>query len=476
MRLEYGEWLPDQPSFGTSGMTVAQNVYPRSPLGYRPVGQFTQYVPAGPAAFLGGGTFTSPIGENIIIAGTAGNLYRVTSGAWASIGSGYTMPLEGRWRFAQFGGLAIATNSANPMQKIDLSAGTVTALGGSPPTFRMLAVVKDFLVGGVLNGQGNTFGWCAINNAEDWNFGYNQSDYQIMASGGDINGIFGGEFGIILQRNRITRMHYVGGNNIFVINEVSSNFGCVSPHSVIQHGQIGCFLSDNGFMMWDGALLKPIGNERIDRFFKASYGRNSWALMSAAVDIANQVFCWSMGDRVFCYHWNLDRWSIIVQPAQIIFSGVTRTISMDEQDPTYGANDDNLDFSGLPSLDSNLFKGGDNRFYLIDTTNTLGTMTGTPMAATLTLPDFELAPGRETQMRNIRVDTDALTGITLSLAMRPRLGDAVTYTDYTSLRANGDMPVRQRGRYTRAQLAIAAGNTWTFASGVEADAAPGAKQ
>jgi hypothetical protein len=471
--LLFGQWLPDQPSFANQGLLEATNVYPGA-RGYRPVGQFVQTVPSGAADFLGGATFTSSRGENVVIAGTSSNLYRVTAGTFTSIASGYTT--SGRWRFAQFGGLAIATNDSNPMQKIDLDTGIVSVLGGSPPTFRILAVVKDFLVGGVLDGQTNMVGWSAINNAEDWTFGQNQSDYNIMPSGGDINGLFGGEFGLILQRNRITRMEYVGGNEIFVINEISTNFGCVSPHSVVQHGQIGCFLSDNGFMMWTGAELKPIGSERIDRFFLSSYSRSAWESMSAAVDVKNQVFCWSMGDRIFNYHWLLDRWSVIDLAAQIVFSGVTRSLSIDEQDPDIGVNDDNLDYAGLPSMDSAQYMGGDPAFYVIDATRALGTLTGTPMAATLTLPDFELVRGRESHLKVVRPDTDAISGITLSISSRERLGDAIAYNAYSSLRPNGDMPVRERGRYSRFSLGYAAGTVWTYAQGLTPDVVPGAIQ
>ncbi len=467
-----GEWLPDQPSFQNNGLLVAANTYPGA-RGYRPVGQFVQVAPAGAANFLGAATFTAPRGENIIIGGTASNLYRVSAGAWSSIGSGYTT--LGRWRFAQFGGLAIATNDANPLQKIDLDTGAVSILGGNPPTFRMLAVVKDFLVGGVLNGRANELGWCAINNAEDWTFGQNQSDYQIMPSGGDINGLFGGEFGLILQRNRITRMEYVGGNEIFVINEISTNFGCVSPHSVVQHGQIGCFLSDNGFMMWDGASLKPIGSERIDRTFRASYGKASWSAMSAAVDIRNQVFKWSMGDRIFCYHWLLDRWSVINQAAQIIFSGVTRSISVDEDDPTV-PGDSNMDAAGALPWDHVSYQGGDSAFYVIDSGKVLGTLTGTPMAATWTLPDMEMAGNRDALLNWVRPETDAVSGLTLSVSARSRLGDAITTTNYTGLASNGDMAVRERGRYLRLSLTIAAGTAWTYCQAIAPEVSAGARR
>ncbi len=471
--LIFGEWLPDQPSYQNKGLIEATNTYPGA-RGYRPVGQFVQTVPVGAADFLGGATFTAPRGENIIIGGTATNLYRVTAGAWTSIASGFTTISGGRWRFAQFGGLAIATNDANPLQKIDLDTGVVSVLGGSPPTFRMLAVVKDFLVGGVLDGRANELGWCAINNAEEWAFGQNQSDYQIMPSGGDINGLFGGEFGLILQRNRITRMEYVGGNEIFVINEISSNFGCVSPHSVVQHGQIGFFLSDNGFMMWDGASLKPIGSERVDRTFRADYGRADWAGMSTAVDIRNQVVKWSMGDRVWSYHWQLDRWSVIAQPAQIIFSGVTRSISVDESDGSPG--DDILDDADALPWDHVSYQGGDTAFYVINSSRVLGTLTGTPMAATWTLPDIELARDREALLKWVRPDTDAIDGLTLSITSRPRLGDAGTTTAYSALASNGDMPVRERGRYMQMSLTIAAGTDWSYTQALIPDLAAGARR
>jgi hypothetical protein len=472
-QIPFQEWLPDQPSYNSNGILVAQNVYPGA-RGYRPVGQFVQTVPAGVADFKGAATFTAPRGDNVIVGGTTTNLYRVVSGAWSSIATGYNTPSSHSWQFAQFGGLAIATNGANLMQKIDLESGTVSDLGGSPPTLRVLAVVKDFLVGGVVDERANEIAWCAINNAEDWTFGQNQSDYQIMPSGGDVNGIFGGEFGLILQRNRITRMDYVGGNEIFVINEVSTNFGCVHPNTVVQHGQIGCFLSDNGFMLWDGAQLKPIGSERIDRYFRSLYGRSVWPSMSAAVDVRNQCFKWSTGDKIFCYHYLLDRWSVINQAAQVIFSGVTRSISIDEDDGVTG--DSNLDTGGLISLDDPSYQGGESAFYVINTSRVLGTLTGTPMAATLTLPDFELSRDRETNLRSIRPDTDATSGITLSISLRSRLGDAVTTTDYTSLQSNGDMPVRERGRYCRLSMTLAAGTTWTYAQGLVPDGVAGARK
>ena len=77
--------------------------------------------------------------------------------------------------------------------------------------------MKDFLVGGVRNGNVTHMGWSGINDAEWWSTGQRQADRQVLPSGGRINGILSGEYGVILQRDRICRMDYVGGNIIFEI-------------------------------------------------------------------------------------------------------------------------------------------------------------------------------------------------------------------------------------------------------------------
>ena len=203
MYYPFGPLAPDRPArLNDQFLRVADGVFPMAD-GYRPVGQWASIYTALAAAPKGGASFVSPQGAASIIVGTATNLYKAESGAFTSIGSGYSIQGDQRWRFAQFGGLAIATNAADAMLKIDLATFTVSNLGGSPPKFESLGVVKDFLVGTCRDGDIMTIGWCALNNAEFWTVGQRQSDYNIMPAGGRVNGILSGEFGVILQRDRI---------------------------------------------------------------------------------------------------------------------------------------------------------------------------------------------------------------------------------------------------------------------------------
>jgi hypothetical protein len=438
MRVMFGLYEPDKPPFLASGLQVAGNVY-RAAIGYRPVGQFAVVSDALAAEPVGAATFVND--TTTVVAGTTTALYRLNGTAWTSLHTGYTAGT--RWSFAQFGSLAIATNGQANIQKIDLSTFATADLGGTPPNAELLTVVKDFLLAGVIGGVRNKVQWSGINDAESWEIGVNQCDYQILPTGGDVTGLLGGEVGIILQRNRVSRMTYVGDNLVFQFDEISNSIGCVSPNSVIQVGQMGFWLSDAGFMQWDGATISPIGQEVIDRTFANSYSASGWSSMSTAVDAKNNLVAWGMGDRIFIYNWTLRSWSVIDKACPFIFAGFSSAV-----DPL---------------------------FYAFNADNELGTFSGGPMEATLGMGDLELAPGREARLMTIRPLTDALDGVSLTFLTKGRQGDDVTESYYETLEDNGEMAVRESGRYIRITQTILADTNWTYAEGLDIILAKGAR-
>lgn len=470
----FGPLAPDKSKSGNPDiLTVASGAYPIED-GYRPIGQFSAIFTALPSSPKGGASFTSAQGINYIIAGDETSLYKADAGGWTSIASGFSLLEDNRWRFAQFGGIAVATNGTDPMQKIDLETGAVSALLGSPPRFETLAVVKDFLVGGVRNGNVTHMGWSGINDAEWWTTGQRQADRQVLPSGGRINGILSGEYGIILQRDRICRMDYVGGNVIFEINEVSSNIGCVTVHSVAQWGVMGFFLSDEGWMMWDGQRPVPIGRESVDREFAELYNVSDWSQMSTAIDPIEGVLIVAMPDKIWGYSWIFQKWFNIPVVSPIVFSGVTKSVTIDEDYAPDMPADTNIDGVGLPSLDDAIFRGGDPLLYSFNSTFALGAFTGTPMDATFTGTDLELFRGQRACLRFARVDSDATTGLALSFLARQRLGDAGSSVVASGIVTSGDIPCRVSGRYLRPTLAITAGTEWSYCKGIDFVGSPGA--
>jgi hypothetical protein len=239
-------------------------------------------------------------------------------------------------------------------------------------------------------------------------------------------------------------MDYVGDSLVFQFSEVSNNIGCVSPHSVLQVGQMGFWYSDSGFIMWDGARLKPIGQERIDRTFAENYDIQDWPHMSTAVDMKNNVVMWSLQNQIFAYNWVLDRWSVIDIAAPIIFSGYT------------------------PSANP--------AFYVFDSSYNLGSLIGDPMEAEIGLGELELAPGRDARLTSIRPITDATSDIVISVKSRQRLGDDAAENLYSELTDGGDMPVRERGRYVQMSQIIESGANWTYAQGLDLAVTTGARR
>ena len=181
----------------------------------------------------------------------------------------------------------------------------------------------------------------------------------------------------------------------------------------------------------------------------------------------------AMPDKAWGYSWIFKKWFNIPVVSPIVFSGVTKAVSIDEDYTPDLPEDTDIDGAGLPSLDDPVFRGGDPLLYVFSSTNTLGAFTGTPMAATFTGTDLELFRGRRACLRFARPDSDATTGLTLSFLARQRLGDAGSTVTASSIVASGEIPCRVSGRFLRPTLAIAAGTTWNYAKGIDFIGSPG---
>jgi hypothetical protein len=474
MKLAFGDFMPDLPDHASPGVAEAVNVYPGS-IGFRPVGQFLPHADALPLPCKGAQAFIAPSGRLVLIAGTSAGLYRQTALGWVEIGFGYSLGDDDRWRFVQFGEIAIVSNAVTAPLKINLETDAVASLGGSPPTMQALAVVNNFVVGTQAGGQVNRVAWSGENNSEWWTYAQRKSDYNDFPDGGEITGIVGGEVGLILQRSAVRRMAYVGGNVLFRFDKISSNVGCATVHSVAQHGELAFWYSENGFKMWDGAQIKSIGFERVDKAFEKAYGAVNYAAISTAVDGQRNTVCWSMGRAMWLYNWLLDKWSVIEFAAEIVTGRAQRAPSLEEQDAAVGSPDDDVDGTGLDSFDAGRFTLGDPVFYVFQT-GVLGTFSGINMASRVSGRQIEMIEGRDARLRRIRPMTDAISGITVRLDTRQRLGDGARRTDVSTLQASGEMPVRARGRFVRAFVTIAAGTDWSYLQGVDATLEAGGRR
>ena len=462
-------FLPDQ-SPNSGALQVATNVYPRAD-GYGPVKAFASVSDAIGSDFKGGAAFIAGDGTSTLLVGTADGLVKYDSGAWSDLETGMTV--SGAWRFTQFGNYAIGVNGT-ATKVVDLSAGTSGALTGAPAGV-CICVIGDYVVIGQDAGDLLGIYYSAANDHTDWTPAIGGPGIQPMLTGGEVMGLAGGEYGVILQRQRIVRMTRTGDANApFQYDEIAPNVGCAAKGSVCASQRTVFFLSDRGFMaLDDGQALKPIGSEKVDRWFQDRVSRDDYSSIQSAIDPVAKTVTWLVPGSpclMVIYNWELDRFSTAELALEGIFAAFTSSLTLEAVSALYP------DIDAMPySLDDSRFSGGNPRLYAVSG-GELGTFAGDTLAAEFQSSFMQHTEGRVTRFEWLRPVGDSISGDAITLDVRARLGDPPVLVAASAMRDNGVMPVRASGRYVRVMWEKAAGSVWTYAQGLEFKKAAGGER
>ena len=321
-RIAFTEWTPDQPSI-VENLSVARNVIPSS-VGFSSFPLALDYSLAASEDL--NNAITGKFGAtNVTFAGGATKLFRLDGGtlALSNVSKSGNYSSVTRWNFTQFGQTVIAANDRNKVQAWTIGSSSLFAdLSAAAPVAKYVTVVRDFVVCANLDtgSNSNKVQWSDINDETNWTPGAaSQSDFQIIADGGAINGIVGGEFGFILMERSLVRMTYIGSPFFFQFDTVSRNLGCREGNSVTNYGSTTYFLSNEGFYSYDGSGIKAIGSQKIDNWFYNNADPSQFDSMSATVDPVLKIVLWNFktsatssfaGARlILIYNWQVDKWS-----------------------------------------------------------------------------------------------------------------------------------------------------------------------
>jgi hypothetical protein len=474
-RIDFGEWLPDQPGL-TGVVKEALNVIPQA-VGYGPLRTPVDYSQAAAETLTNVVAGRNPAtGLTEVFAGSATKLYKLDSGDLSlddvSKSGGYTTPAEQKWRFTQFGDVLIAANADEILQYWTLGTSTAWAdLNAAAPTAKYLTVVRDFVVTGYTSStDSQKIQWSGINDETAWTTTpTNQADYQVIPDGGAVQGITGGEFGIVLMEKSIYRMSYVGTPAIFQFDNIARNLGCFEPNSVVQYQGITYFLSDDGFYACNGTQVIGIGSEKVDRFFFGDLDEAYSYKMSATVDPIRNLIVWaypSSGsngevDSLIIYNFETKKWSRAEVTVGFVAQSATPAYTLEALD-VFGTLD-----TLTSSLDSRIWTGGKSQFVGGSGAKII-TFSGSNLTATIQTGDIEV-PSRTSTINMSRPLIDAGSG-QVAVATRNRLVDAITYGSYTAADSEGRAAFRTTGRYHR--LSVQPTGSWTTAIGVEVDLVP----
>jgi len=386
--------------------------------------------------------------------------------------------------FTQFGQYVIASNGIDEPQYYLMGTSTVfenlstIASNGTPPIFKTSGVVRDFLVTGNIVGAKNRVAWSGINNISTWEAGVSSSDTQdLPGSGGQVVAITSGEVGYVFREDQIIRMDFVGGNVVFRFSVISPNRGAVYGQTVCQDNRQVFFYASDGFFQINGDQVLPIGAEKVNRFFDSDLNKAYTDRISAAVDPFNTLAIWlypskdnpnttGICDKLLIYNYVTQKWSVAKVKASQIFKQFIVTNTVELMD-IISSNLDQINIS----LDSAFWTTGHLYLGAINKDFKAAIFSGKTLEAELETKETEIFPGLRANVTNIRPIVDASAKVVIKT--RDRLVDNVTTSSSTSMNSTGLNPVRQSGRYFRANVKIPAETIWTNAQGIDLTASEG---
>lgn len=477
MILEFGEWLPDLPALGNPGVLVASGAIP-TPMGYRPVKDISTITDALTGTPLGVGSGTDAAGNVFVFAGDATKLYRLSAASWSDVSlTTYSATTAEPWEFVAYEDRMVAVNiNDNPQSWV---MGTSSAFANLTTTVkaRHAAVVRDFLVLGSTND--GTYGskpfrmwWSALGDPTDFTpAAATQCDFQDNPGGGWCQKVIGGEYGIGVYEKALWRMTYVGSPAVWQFDEVIRNRGALTPGAVANVGTMVFFLDADGFYMFDGQDLHPIGAEKVDRYFFNDLDQGYIDRVSATIDPNANLYIVSYPasgnngepNMLLIYNYQVQRWSIAAMDLDLI--GQYRAPGYDVD--TLGIAD--IDAVTI-NVDDRAYQGGDVQLIGFQSKK-LGTFSGSNIAATLDTKEAQPAPRRRSFVPRAWPLVDGGT-LTTQIGSRVRQVDSVTWGSAIAQRTDGSCPTSSEGRFHRARVNIAAGGTWSHAQGVEIEAVP----
>lgn len=466
--IQLGEWLPDQAGI-TGALTEAMNVSPLA-IGYGSMSSTANYSDDASEnlSTVFAGKFA---GQTTLFASGASKIYKYDGADRdlddVSKSGGYSA--VNRMNFAQFGNSIIAATGTDKLQRWQLGTSTAFSdLDASAPTARFVTVVRDFVVAANVQNISNKVYWSDINDETDWTpSDLSQADSQLIPDGGDIQGITGGEFGLVLLERSIQRMSYVGAPLFFQFDNITRNIGCYEPNSIVQYGGLTYFLSDDGFYVCDGQTVKSIGNEKVDRYFFNNCNETELPKMSAAVDPINKLIVWcyvtTSGNReLLIYNWKVGKWTHAETTANYVSSAATSGITLEGLD-VFGTID-----SLTVSLDSRQWVGG--KFILAGSQGAkIITFEGSRMTPNIQTGDITIS-GVNTMISLIRPQVDN-GNATVSVSSRNRLDSDISYGTAVSADSENRASVRSLGKYHRIKI-VPTGDQWKTVVSMDVDIIP----
>jgi len=497
--LPVGQWLPDLPDYMNPGVTNIINAQPLSPMSYGPVPSLQPVGITGVPSdqqVIGLYHFVDNLGAAHVFAGTTSSLYHLaleTGNQFVdatNLNGPYHADLDAPWDFTAFAESVIAVQIGDQPQIMTIGNIEFTPIT-TAPFAKYATVCRGFLVlGNIIELADDTsypyrIHWSALGNANNFPPIGSVEAIQAQSDINDFRSDLGAITGLasnlqtadmaIIMEDAIYVGYYVGTPAIFNFQIVQGAVGCRSPQSIVTHRGYSYFLGLDGYYQFDGTSPKPIGANKIDRFFFNDLDISFLDRVQGAADPTGKYIYWLYygsnhngvnPNKMLIYNWSLDMWGIANVQAQWIAKSISLGYTMEQLDQFCPPG---LGLDGLPfSLDSPAWKGGAQGLYAFDANTMFAHLGGPVMQTTIETMETQPVLGNRCKITSSRPIIDGSTP-TIALGHRNRLEDPVIFNNPTPMNIHGECPQYASDRYFRARVTIPRNTLWSHFQGVEID-------
>lgn len=257
-----------------------------------------------------------------VFAGTSTEIYERSSGSWSSVGSGYSLGPDSRWRFAQFGNVTLASSKETIIQAS--TTGNFADVDASAPKAAVIEVINNQVF--AANTNESTYGddpirwwFSAIGDETDWTPAISTgcvTGQFLDAPGAITAGRRLGDLMIAYKERAIFVGQYVGGSQIWAWTKIPGNIGVGSQEAVVTTGTAHYFFATDGdFYRFDGSVptridapvvqwvkdtTDPLNVRKVIGTYDSANGHAYWFF--AGIDGAGKI------NKGLCYHVATNRW------------------------------------------------------------------------------------------------------------------------------------------------------------------------
>lgn len=432
--VKFGPWAPDQPYTDGAMIDVCNAI---SYAGkYRALPTESEVSVSLVTGVLQGFSSRLVNGNSKTYIATASKIYERSGAGWTDVSNGtYTLASGSRWEFAQYKSNVYACSIDETLQYQVSASGNFADVSGGPKA-ACIGNVREFIVVGDVDESATLIPhkvrWCAIDTPTDWTASEatQAGSQELDAQDGRVMAIKGGEFGIILQQNAITRMVYIGAPIVWQFDKIDSRHGCEVAGSAVQVGREVYFLSHDGWRVTDGSGQSVnIGAGFINKWFRDNLSTSNKSKIRGAYNPDWRAVVWTFpsatgsgdNDSLLVYSIDDKRWSRGTYGLVAMWDGSTTSVTLEGLDSYFATLED-----VTPNMDDPFWIGGEGKFLGMNSTGYLVALDNTPGTATLETNDTQLTQSGTTRVQGIEPVIDGTTTVQVGYKTLPT--STVSYT------------------------------------------------